>query len=226
MRSVSAGEPIKLSASWYNRTLRNKTTSRKRQGGYSLGPFELWCASASAIGRFEPAAIDKVINPLTKDVLVNTSCNEYNWVVLQQAITGNMAVPCIVCGPTFANVQVISTDHKFVTYDDYSGGLISSNQGKAMILVGDAVGARTIFINIGNLGSLSIELVTCVLDADLSPSGALADFYTMEETFIESATLQDPLGAGVGLLAGDSSYALKTPTGYYFVQAPCSTSST
>jgi hypothetical protein len=232
MKPVAAGEPIlpHLTAAWYNNTLRKKRNPppRKGAGGFSLGPFELLCAfdsPSSSVDRFNPVAVASVSNPIKKHCILTTNCNEYNWIIPQAKIVGKRGGKCIVSGPTFANVTVLDTEHKYVTYDDYSNTLVTANRGKASILIGDTLGVKTIFINIGNLGGGDAEYVLFELDFDYEAGYNFANFYTMDSIFIESAQLYDPLGAGVGLRAGDSGYAIKASTGYHFVNAPCPTGS-
>lgn len=157
MRTVSPGEPIlpALTAQWYNHTVKPHPSTPQgrpqphRHQNEILAKFVPGSGFTEA-ARFDPVAITGVIdtNYIERVCSVNkSSLDEYNWIIPQATMRdGQLSQPCVYAGLTFANVNIINSQHRFVTLNSDTKTLETADYGKALLLKGNSDGPSLISI--------------------------------------------------------------------------------
>lgn len=173
MRTVSPGEPIlpALTAEWYNHTVKPHHSPPQgrpqphRHQNEILAKFIPGGGYTEAT-RFDPVAIAGFIdtNYIERICSVNkSSLNEYNWIIPQATMRdGQLSQPCVYAGLTFANVDIISDHHKFVTLNSDTKTLETADYGKALLLKGNPDGPSLISIETLPISSYLLKTTSTI----------------------------------------------------------------
>jgi hypothetical protein len=215
-----------MTARWFNRTLQDppKQTPPPRRDQEHHNELLVKVTGSGVIEKFNPVALTEEIDTDYNSryhKAIDTDINEYNWIILQGKVTANRrSVEAVYYGITFASVNILDVDHKYVTIED--NALVSANRGKGQILVGGPVGQQTIFISIGNMSAEGGSLFRFELTESLIGGDAAATIYDMDGVEVSTATdVYDPEGIFSTLGNEDTGLAILQGGKYYVIQAPC-----
>jgi hypothetical protein len=157
MRTVSPGEPIlpALTAQWYNHTIKPHPTPPQKRPQPHRHQNEILAKFVPGGGfteatRFDPVAITGFIDTSYTERICNvdkSSLNEYNWIIPQATMRdGQLSQPCVYTGLTFANVNIINSQHQFVTLNSGTKTLETADYGKGLLLKANPTGPSLISI--------------------------------------------------------------------------------
>ena len=160
MRTVSPGELIRpaLTAQWYNNTLRNspqKNAPLKMEADWNNTIVPGFYKYSTPIKFLEPVGIESVLSENAEEFTcgLTDEIDEYNWAVAHRGLKQKSTADVCISGMTLAKVNILSTEHKYVTYT--GNQLESSTYGKAQLLAQPKAGSEYSLINLGVYGSAS-----------------------------------------------------------------------
>jgi hypothetical protein len=129
------------------RTVNKLLNKPSRKGGeqYLATPvsehiiLNAWAATGVTIEQFDPARITGPVlvdNTGYRDVTINVPTDPpaySDWGVVQGTVKEKYSSQIILKGMTWANVEIVNEDHKYVDYFD--GGLKTTNNGPAKLIL-------------------------------------------------------------------------------------------
>lgn len=156
MRDVTVGEPLlpRLTAPWYNNTLRKSRTTGLSPLNFTdhqnvlLGHND----TSSTINYLDPIGISSLNDESEKvhnNVILTEEVDEYNWAICHQKFFPGNIGPIAAGGITLANVEIKQDYHKYVNIEDDK--CVSACYGKAQLLAANENGPSLIYLGVRTL---------------------------------------------------------------------------
>lgn len=235
-RRVTPGEPIlpHMTAKWFNKTLQEpqqkplppgKEERRHNETKATFVPTTEYPVAERFTAVAPVGRVDTYGNRVERAQYVNKEdLTKYNWIVTQlKMAAGYLTQDCVYSGITYAKVNIIDEDHKYVDLNLDTLELESSDTGKGVLL---DIGAEYSLISIEILsGGGGASLFGFELTSSMGGKSANADIYELDGIdlgdMIENSTVYDPKDIFGVLVTESTGLCLLQGGKYYIIQANC-----